>query len=129
MGHWAVRVALCISLLFVYFSCQCYCSLYFAVLLNCPYGNARVFCLFSSHSLPHPSAGGGATEQPRGPLLPAIAKLQEAGLPLVMEGLERSSVWAFNVWAARICWLSPKPLARQTFPQADCVSEQQFTHS
>ena len=45
-----------------------------AVLLNCPYPDPRVLP-FSSHSSPTP-AEGGATERPRGLLLPARAKPQ-----------------------------------------------------
>jgi len=46
---------------------------WFAVLLNCPYPNRRVFCLFHSIFLPTP-VEGRAIERLRGPLLQATAK-------------------------------------------------------
>ena len=52
----------------------------FAVLLNCPYPDPPVICLFLSILLPTP-VGGGAAERPRGALLPATAKLQQNLLP------------------------------------------------
>ena len=44
----------------------------FAVLLNCPYPDPPVFCLFSFHSPPHPSGGRGGRVAL---LLPSAAKL------------------------------------------------------
>ena len=78
-GHRVVRVALCISLFVLYILLPSFLLLLFApfaVLLNCPYPDPRVFCLFLSILLPTP-AGGGAIERPCGPLLPATAKLQQ----------------------------------------------------
>jgi len=79
-GHWAVRVALCISLFVLYtllisttvvtvhFAC---CS------AKPPLSRSTSFCLFLCIFLPTP-LGGGAIEQPCGPFLPATAKLQQS---------------------------------------------------
>jgi len=53
---WVVRFVSCF-LLFLYRYCSC--SLLFAVLLNCPYPDPPIFCLFISILL-HTPVGGGA---------------------------------------------------------------------
>ena len=59
------RMALCVVRFVVVFSPYlyhyCSCSLLFAVLLNCPYPDPPVFCLFLSILLRTPVGGGAAT--------------------------------------------------------------------
>ena len=73
VGRWELLCAFCC--LFRIFSLSVLLLLFtlFAVLLNCPYPDPRVFAFFSFHSPPHPSRQR-EIERPHGPLLPATAQ-------------------------------------------------------
>jgi len=67
--------------------CCCYCSLHLLFLLNCPYPDPQVFCLFLSILLAT-LMEEEAIERPRGLLLLATVKLQHSFLEVFKSRLD-----------------------------------------